>query len=268
MTPYELLVIDSFEKEAALGEKLFHRIYGHGGGKIMEGLRRSAANAGSESFLAAPIVGLANKAFGKGKAQDFMWRNVSKPAMVADMALGEKLQKIPFAKSLFTQKESIPWGHDKLNLSRHIERPSALAPLNKVKNIATPIIVGVGLQKGVHHVRDSIKARTSLPEETREKIASTMLQMHSRLKEHEKRAMAERTLFDLIEKGTEVIPKTHQEFELKLASLMGHNLTTAVPARELISGNVKLGELEEGSYVRNEDPAAIFMAEIMAPLNY
>jgi hypothetical protein len=273
MNPYE-----AFTKEAlnyTAGKKFIRSM-----GVSFAGHRRAAVDAGPESFLAEAAGFLLPKKVREG-IKNKMWKYVSKPALVADTYLGSKVRKVPGMKGLFTAKEQIPV-HG--NMHKDVERGSLLAPLAKARNIAVPIVAGIGIEKGIRDIsaklkgqplaeppgnhammnqEDLQKAANSLNTELREKVASAMLQLNSKNKEHEKRAQATRFLFKQSELGLASLPSTYDEYEQKLASLVGQDLAVLEKALELTAGNVKLGELT-GSALGTHDAAETFQAEVLS----
>lgn len=270
-----------FEKHAfsSVYRRGFHGVESIG--RVLSGYARGTAEHGPESFLAAIPMSIAGKLLGKKKVQNAVWKYVNEPAMRADTALGNVLEKMPLVgKKLFRQKEQIPWGK---NLHRTVERSSALAPLTKVRNIAVPIIAGVGMEKAVSpffkkttlgtgnqdskgdNMKDSeIRKMASVVHDDclREKVASTMLQLNRANKEHEKRAQAMKFLYKKAEMGLEALPPTYEDFEEKIASLTRQDLAVLEKALELSAGDVKLGELT-GSDPTIADAAATFQSEIL-----
>jgi len=205
-------------------------------------------SGGTDSLVATIPAWIAEKALGKDKVKDFFWKNVHKPALRADTAVGHTLGKIPGAKGLFTTTEKIPWGKRDF---REIDRSSALAPLSKIRDIGAPIIVGVGLEKGVKKLTGSKdkeqQEKAAMQDQgMREKVASTMLRLHEENIGHTKRAQATRLLFKKAELGLEHIPHTYQELEEKIASLENQDLVVLEKALELAGGHFKLGELDSG----------------------
>jgi hypothetical protein len=274
--------IEGFEKQAGLGaaKRLFR---GFGRPKnfkqVMRGYERAAAEAGPESFLADTVSLFLPKKV-KESIKRNTWKYVSKPTMLADVHAGEAMRKIPGMRGLFTLKEKVPLGE---GLHKEVERASALAPLVKIRNIAVPIVAGIGIEKGIKDISEKIKARRTNPSgdygmmntdfqkasqaiydvSLREKIASTMLQLHEQNKGHEKRAQAVKLLYKQAELGLTAIPTTYGEFEQKIASLVGQDLAVLEKALELTAGDVKLGELS-GSEPDKRDAVATFQADVLS----
>lgn len=203
---------------------------------------------GAESLLLFPAQFAAEKIFGKQRVRDATWKYISGPALAADTAVGNVLRKTPLVgERLFRVKENIPW---KGKLHREITRSSALGPLTKARDIATPIIVGVGLEKGMKHLTNGSSQShesSTQDQKLREKVASVMLHLHQKNREHEKRAHAERIFWKQVERGIEQPPESYGELQAKLASLVNEDLKVLEKAVELAGGAIKLGELDQSS---------------------
>lgn len=210
--------------------------------KAWQGYRQQGTDS-TDSLLAFLPMMAVEKLIGQKKVRNFLWKKVNAPALKADTAIGNAAAKIPGMKRLFTAKETIPWG--KKNL-REVERASALAPLVKVRNIAAPILVGSGIERGISKLREHNKDKGNEPmdRDLREKVASTMLRLNHENKEHTKRAQALRFIYKKAEVGLEQVPQTFEELEQKLASLMTQDLVVLEKALELAGGQLKLGELD------------------------
>lgn len=211
--------------------------------KAYRGYRAQAMRTGEDSLLAFLPKMLAEKALGKGKVSKALWKGVHEPALRADTAAGHVLSKTPVLGGLFKVKEQIPWGK---GLHKDVTRSSALGPLTKLRDVAEPIAIGVGLERGVHKLKEMSgrKHENGMDDfELRKEAASTMLRLHSENKGHTKRAHALRLLYKQAELGQIVLPQTFSELEEKLASLVTQDLIVFEKALELAGGSVKLGEL-------------------------
>lgn len=206
------------------------------------------SGGGPESLLLYPAQFAAEKMLGKDRVRNALWKYVGAPALAADTAAGNVLSKTPLVgKRLFRVKETIPWEG---KLHREIERSSALGPLVKARDIAEPLIVGVGLEKGMKHLTKGTSQSnesSAQDQKLREKVASVMLQLHKKNREHEKRAHAERIFWKQVECGMEQPPESYGELQMKLASLVTEDLKVLEKAVELAGGQMKLGELDHGS---------------------
>jgi len=236
--------------------------------KAWDAYRRSAMEAADESILAWPFrkaieLGLKGTKHSKSldKVRGVVFDNVSSKALIADMSAGHHLQKIPvIGKPLFTLKEDVPWSE---GMKKTITRASALAPLVKVRDLATPILVGVGLERGIRALKKKNREPGMQNKQLRVKVASVMLHLHERNKEHEKRAYALRLLFKQAELGLTQLPQTHSDLETKLASLVTEDLVVLEKALELAGGNIKIGELGRQDPKSDMGAAEKFQAVIL-----
>lgn len=240
----------------------------HGGGdanRIFKAYRHQSITGGDDSLLMWPIRVLGAKILPKKARYNLMtsgWKMFGEPALRADTYLGSKLEKIPgIGKKLFRIQEDVPWGR---GMKKEVTRSSALAPLVKARNIAEPILVGVGLDKGIQKLRNINKPETANQDQhLREKVASVMLHLHEQNKGHEKRAHALRLLFKQAEMGLMQLPQSHSELETKLASLVTEDLVVLEKALELTGGNIKLGELGHLDAKSAVSPVEKFQATIL-----
>lgn len=235
--------------------------------KAWRGMIHQSMSSGDGSLLLWPLKSLAEKVIGgpKGvaKIRGGSWKYVGAPAMRVDAALGRQLEKLPGGKHLFRVKEKIPWGR---GLEKEIVRSSALAPLMKARDIAEPILIGVGLEKGIKALTNKKHDQghsTMNDQNLREKAASVMLHLHEENKGHEKRGQALRLLYKKAELGYETLPKTYSELETKLAALVTEDLVVLEKALDLAGGNVKLGELDNRDPTAAVDSAEKFQAAIL-----
>lgn len=74
--------------------------------------------------------------------------------------------------------------------------------------------------------------------------AQKMRQLDGAVKVHEKRAHALRLLYKQAELGYGEVPRSYDELQDKLASLLNQDLYVLEKALELTGGNIKLGELD------------------------
>jgi hypothetical protein len=102
---------------------------------------------------AASIVGGKKGAVAAKKAT---WSALQKAPLDVDTALGnvahDITKKYKPTKNLFLQKETLPMGKDKLKV---VHRPSITAPLSKARDIATPMVMGYTLEKGLRKLREN-----------------------------------------------------------------------------------------------------------------
>lgn len=203
---------------------------------------------GSESLVAFLPSILAEKVLGKERVREAFWKYVNAPALKADSTVGHAIGKVPGLKGLFTVKEKIPVGKD---LWKQVERTSALAPIVKARDIAAPVIIGVGLEKGLGKItKPKEESKIAMDQNLREKVASTLLHLNSENKKHTKRAHAIKLLYKKAELGLEQVPSSFNEFEEKVASLLTQDLVILEKALELAGGQFKLGELDSSPTFR------------------
>lgn len=94
--------------------------------------------------------------------------------------------------------------------------------------------------------------------------AQKLLQLHTSNKEHEKRAHALRLIYKQAEMGYGDIPRSFDELQEKVASLVNQDLKVLEKALELTGGNIKLGELASGdSKLGNGSATEVFQASIL-----
>jgi hypothetical protein len=222
------------------------------------GAMRSAAlkQPDDPSLFMWPVRAASEKILGKdrtAKIRGGLFDYFHAPAMAVDTTLGRGLQKIPFSKNLFTIKEKVPVGS---GMEQTVQRASALAPLAKARDVAEPLLIAAGAERGIQKLRDMRQdpkdiggmQTMNVDRPLREKVASVMLHLHEENKEHEKRGQALRLLYKQAELGYAEFPQTYSELETKLAELVNEDLVVLGKALELAGGNVKLGELT------NKDP--------------
>jgi hypothetical protein len=261
--------VQSILAKSPMPEGYAKGIHGADPHKAYEGHLRQVLHGGDGSILLWPIKALAEKAIGgsKGieKVRGAAWKYIHRPALRADIAAGRVAEKVPLVgKSLFRMKESVPWGPPGEGLHKEILRSSALAPLAKARDIAEPILVGVGLEKGLKKLRDWKTQSPNMDDQNlREKAASVMLHLHEKNEEHEKRGHALRVLFKKAELGYETLPKTFSELDTKLAALVTEDLVVLEKALELAGGNLKLGELDRRDPEAAANSAEKFQAAIL-----
>lgn len=235
--------------------------------RAWKGYRSQATESGGgvESLLMYPAQLAAEKILGRERVRGGLWKYVSGPALKADTAAGNFLSRTPLiGKRLFRVKEKIPW---RGRLHREIERSSALGPLTKARDIAAPLAIGVGLEKGMKQLTKSApqsSESSSRDQHLREKVASVMLQLHQKNREHEKRAHAERVFWKQVERGIEQPPESYSELQLKLASLVKEDLKVLEKAVELAGGQLKLGELDQSRDAQQAvNPSEKFLADLL-----
>ena len=221
--------------------------------KALKGYRRQANDNGLDSITTMLPNWAAKKIFGEKKVNDLVWNKIHRPALSLDTTVGAGLQKIPFAKKLFTSEDTIPWNKSG-DLLKKVERASALAPISKARNIAAPIVLGVAMEKGLDKAINVARQREQMNKQAHEKAllekaASVMSALHERNKGHEKIAHATKLLYKKAEMGLDIVPSNYSQLQEKLGELLTQDLFVLEKALELSGGHIKLGELGPDSDV-------------------
>ena len=230
--------------------------------RVHAGVRSKAfGQAGTESLLGLITLPIANRVLGPKKFKKFLFKYLHEPVRKADAVLGKVAEDIsrhttPLDK-MFIQKEMVPMGK---TWHREIERPSILAPVTKVRDIAVPIVIGLESEKLLrkhHDMKD---------QELRKQAAAKMLQLHEENKQHEKRAWAIRLIYKQAESGIFPVPRTFSELQEKVASLMKEDLNVMEKAMEMSQSVTfqKMGSLDSDDTSSGEMTAEIqFRASIV-----
>lgn len=140
--------------------KAFRRYVSGGVGslskEVQEGYRRHGGASGAESAFAFIPERLAEKALGKERVRNALWK-IQKPALSADMIGGRMARDMAWhvlprgwANKAFKVTEKVPLGD---GLHKDVKRLSLTAPLSHAKGLAVPIIVGSTLEKGVRSLQ-------------------------------------------------------------------------------------------------------------------
>lgn len=156
-------------EKSAGADKLIKKVF-YGGieslpKQVQKGLELEAKSGkgGPLSLFTMPVEWLAGKAVGKEKVQDAVWKYVQKPSQSIDISLGKGLRKVPGVKGLFTEKRTLPYKTKSgKNVFKEMRYPSITAPATKGMAIATPIVMGVTLDKTIRKYRGEKKS----PEKT------------------------------------------------------------------------------------------------------
>lgn len=99
---------------------------------------------------------------------------------------------------------------------------------------------------------------------TRKLAAAKILQMNDQIKEYEKRAHAERLIYKQAELGYGDVPRSYDDLQMKIASIISQDLFVLEKALELTGGNVKLGELDRNDHnLGGGNATQVFMASIL-----
>lgn len=93
--------------------------------------------------------------------------------------------------------------------------------------------------------------------------AAKLLEQDASLKQHRKQAQALKLLFKEVELGCGEFPRSYNELQSKLASLLNQDLIVYEKALELAGGSVKLGELDKQVEPQLSNPSDMFRASII-----
>jgi hypothetical protein len=213
-------------------------------------LLRKGLGSSSHSLVGDVVKWPIQKAFGKKKTQKALWQYLHRPVMYGDIAAGNLARKMPGGKKMFTAREWVKSGPKTKKL---VERASVAAPLGKLRPIAEPVIMGVGLDQIAKKLQPEQKKamdkqafidKIAKDQELRKKAAQTMLKLADENKGHRKRAHATRLFYRQVELGQEEIPRSYSVFQEKIATLMkNEDLRVLEKALEMVGGNEKIGEI-------------------------
>ncbi len=93
--------------------------------------------------------------------------------------------------------------------------------------------------------------------------AQKMRQLDTQVKAHEKRAHALRLIYKQAEMGYGEVPRSYNELQEKVASLLNQDLFVLEKALELTGGNIKLGELAQTVEPQAYNATEMFQAAIL-----
>jgi hypothetical protein len=261
--------------------------------RLRKGYESQNKSHGVESVFALPLQYAAKKVIGEKPVQQAIWKHVQKPLLSADMRGGKAVHGViskvlpeSAAKGLTSFKEKVPLGNNRFE---EVSRHSLTAPLVHAAEIAKPLALGAVVEKGVSKLREKKKEPhdilksaavkkvaasqqnvvscnldgTEMNLQQREKIASTMLHLHQQNKEHEKRAHATQLIYKMAEAGHIELPRSFDEFQIKLASLMKEDLAVVEKAIDYSGGVMKLGELDKADTSEHRNATEAFRAAII-----
>jgi hypothetical protein len=221
---------------------------------VRKGLKHVVSN--EKPLTVTPVTWGLSKIFGKKKIDDMYWKAVS-PAVKADIFLGSLAQKITpksLRKAVWESNiiipntgKGLPKGLAKLkskNSPTGLEYsiPSIAAPLKKVG----PFGIGIlGTMKAEELLKQREKRKMNSKTKNKPLIKAADLKkaalMLSHLKSEkallEKKAKATELLYKQAEMGQIQFPKTHSEYEEKVAELMSKNLEVVEEAIKMASSS-------------------------------
>lgn len=234
-------------------------------GKISPHILRGFKNTlkGEVPFFTQPFIYAAKKLTGKSKKiDDLVWRFAQKPIVKADIAMGQKahkaMKKITGKNSkLFLEKKVLPGKKRTLGtLSAkgvtggvEYEIPLITAPVSKAGKF---IIPSLGMLKAEEMLKGDKKMqnKAQITRADLQKTAEMLDHLKDQKHEYEKKAYATKLLYKQAELGQIVFPKTHAEYEEKVAELMHKNLNVVEEAIKMAAAseefNNTFGSLNTG----------------------
>ena len=212
----------------------------------------SAAN-----WLSNKVPGTRNNALNKAYA-----KYINEPITKADVSLGlaaQRAQRRLFGKSkdgkwrdtakLFTEKKNIGLGKKRGGMTGNVEYdvPSITAPVSKTGKFVIPLLGAMKLEEIVKGKKKMSDQNKIITEADLKKTASMLSHLHSRNKQLEKKAHATKLLYKQAELGQIIFPKTHEEFEVKVAELMHKDLNVVEEAIKMAAASEELNNTFGGS---------------------
>jgi hypothetical protein len=224
---------------------------------IRLGYLKDLRRKGSDSLLLTPARWLGGK-----KAQNFIDKKISYPALKADTYLGDMANRAtskvtPF-KNVFKIKEKVPLGDGKF---QEFNRSSLAAPVTKTTGFALPVIgamtvdekVGDYLSKNKKEKmtkKASYSDKVILEKTAAVKLAKEMFRLRDELSklarasdEHSRKERATQLLFKQASLGLCEMPSSYGELQEKIASLCTEDLDVIEKALEFHAGDTGLGKL-------------------------
>ena len=224
---------------------------------ILKGLKK--VNAGELPFFLQPLAWGAKKLSPKSvdKIDDIIWKGTQKPLIEADAYLGEKAQKAikkvtGGSGDLFTVKKTLPGGKNKgggRTGGIEYKIPSITAPAAKAGGFIFPTL---GMVKAEEMLKGDKKMehKPTITKADLQKTAAMLDHLKCQKNEFEKKAYATKLLYKQAELGQIVFPKTHAEYEEKVAELMHKDLNVVEEAIKMAAAseefNNTFGSLNTG----------------------
>lgn len=225
-------------------------------------------------FFTAPLFGAGNKILGQGKADDLYWKAL-KPLIKADVFLGSAAKKITpkgLQKALWENKVVFPTtrgekllsGGKSLPTGVEYSVPSITSPIKKVGPVAMGIL---GTMKAEELLKEKNKMNNEKPlikAADLQKAAMMLSQLKNEKATLEKKAKATELLYKQAEMGQVQFPKTHSEYEEKVAELMSKNLDVVEEAIKMASSSEpdSLGGLHK-KQITTGSPHSIFARSVI-----
>lgn len=212
----------------------------------MEGLKRSVA--GETPFLLSPLTWGAKKLFGEKKVNDAIWKYMQSPLVKADIALGDVARRATKkitggTGGLFLESKLLPMGKPNPKTGRtgrvEVDVPSIMAPITSVGKFTIPLL---GIMKAEEMLKGDRKMNNNpvITKADLNKTAAMLESLKGQKNEYEKKAQATKLLFKQAELGHIIFPKTHNEFQEKVAELMQKDLKVVEEAIKMATASEEL----------------------------
>lgn len=234
-------------------------------------------------FFASPLFWGANKLFGKKKVDEAYWKAVS-PLVKGDIFLGSLAKKITpkrWGKTLWETPTVLPAGKKSPKGLTGVEYsiPSITSPVKKLGPMSMGLLGTAKLEEVLEKRKKNQAAQTNQNIQERQKmnkekplIKAADLQkaalMLSHLKDENasliKKAKATELLYKQAEMGQIQFPKTHCEYQEKIAELMSKNLDVVEEAIKMASSSEpeSLGGLHKEK-ISSDNPHSIFAKSVI-----
>ena len=211
----------------------------------MQGLKKSMSE--ETPFLLTPFKWGAKKLFGEKKVNDAVWKYLQSPIIKADVALGEQAHKLTKkisggTGSLFLDSKLLPMGSKSTKGGKtgrvEVDIPSITAPVTSVGRFVMPLLGATKAEemlRGDHKMNNPVITKADL-----QKTAAMLESLKGQKNEYEKKAQATKLLFKQAELGQIIFPKTHNEFQEKVAELMQKDLKVVEEAIKMAAASEEL----------------------------
>ena len=245
--------------------------------KLSPALRKAvASNAKKEApFLLSPIKYVAGKFSKKApkKITDSYTKHVSIPMEKADINLGglaqRGLKKIRKKNTgnFFSDTKLVQGKKSGGTSTGNVEHrvPSLVAPIGKVSKVGLPLLGAMKLDEMVNG--DKKMNSNTVKTADIHKAAEMLTNLNDQNKDLEKQARATKLLYKQAELGQIIFPKTHEEYQEKVAELLVKDLNVVEEAIKMASAteeyNTTCGTLSGGSPMINESARQNFERTII-----
>ena len=201
--------------------------------------------AGETPFFLSPLAWGAKKILGSKKVDKAVWKYFQAPIVKADVALGEQAQRLSKAMGgsgkLFSEAKVLPMSkaRGKFTGGKEVLVPSFVAPAGKAGKIVIPML---GMMKAEELLKKEKKMDQpkNITQADLTKTAEMLESLKGQRDDFEKKAHATKLLFKQAELGQIVFPKSHDDFEEKVAKLMHKDLNVVEEAIKMAAASEEL----------------------------